>query len=143
MILMALLAGVLMPFQAAINSQLGRWLQHPLQASFLSFVIGAFCLLLVNLGLGFAPIKFMKWPVPPYLFLGGLLGAFFVTASILLVSKMGALTMTALFLTGQFLASAIMDHFAFMGMESRPLTPSRWLGILLLGLGTYLVRNAK
>ena len=72
---------------------------------------------------------------------GGLIGAFFVTVSIVAAPRLGAATMMALFVTGQMIAGLVMDHYAMMGYAHAPATPMRILGAVLLVAGVVLIRG--
>jgi bacterial/archaeal transporter family-2 protein len=41
--------------------------------------------------------------------------------------------------TGQLIASVIIDRLGILGLEETPLTPARLIGVALLLVGTYLV----
>jgi len=74
---------------------------------------------------------------PWWSWLGGLLGAVFVTSSILLVPRLGATLFIAAIVTGQLAFSLIIDEFSLLGVSQRPASPGRLLGvaIMMVGLG--------
>lgn len=141
-ILLALAAGLCLPTQAGINAQLGAWTRSPVSAALISFAVGTAGLL------AYATVT--RIPLPPlataaaqpwWLWCGGLLGAFFVAAAVVLVAKLGATTMLALILAGQLLASLVYDHFGLLGFPVHPISPGRLLGICLLAGGVWLIRS--
>lgn len=68
----ALLIGGLLAVQGSMNSQLGSYLKHPLQASFTNFLVGTICLLLINILIRTEIPKLdLLAQVPVYLFLEG------------------------------------------------------------------------
>ena len=73
-------------------------------------------------------------------FAGGLLGAYFVYAVILLAPRLGAAQMVALVVAGQTLAALALDHFGLLGYPLQPISLSRICGVLLLAAGVWLVR---
>lgn len=135
-------AGMLIPYQAAINGLLSSHLEHPLQASLFNFIGGALflslLLLLIQPALpAFDTLRRIPW----YLFAGGVLGVLFVTASLLAVPRIGGTAFLALMLTGQMMGALILDHFGLFEVPVQPVTVSRIAGVMLLGLGVYLVQR--
>jgi len=141
-IVLALAAGVCLPTQAGINTQLSTWARSPISAALISFLAG-------TIGLLFYAV-ITRVPLPPlataasqpwWLWSGGLLGAFFVAVTVILVPKLGATTMLAVVLAGQLLASLFYDHFGLVGFPVHPISCGRILGVLLLCAGIFLIRN--
>ena len=140
-VVFALAAGAMLPFQAGINAELSGWLGSPVRAALVSFLVGTLALLALTL------VAFRGWPgaakladAPWWVWLGGFLGAFYVAGSIVVAPKLGAVTLLAMVLAGQALASLVVDHFGWVGFDERPLTPGRLAGIALLAVGVALVR---
>jgi bacterial/archaeal transporter family-2 protein len=77
---------------------------------------------------------------PWWMWLGGLLGAFFVCASIVLPPRLEATTM-GLFLAGQVIASIALDHFGLLGVTVQPASIPRLLGALLIIVGVTIVQR--
>jgi transporter family-2 protein len=141
--ILALLAGVGLPTQAGINTQLALWTRSSISAALISFAVGTLALSIV--------IVTTATPLPPWssaatlpwwIWSGGLLGAFFVAASTFIAPQLGATTMLALILTGQIVASVLLDHFGLLGYPLHPLNLQRSLGLLLLIAGVVLIRNS-
>jgi transporter family-2 protein len=140
-LLMALLAGISVPTQAGINAQLGLWTRSPVLASTISFMVGTLTLVLYSLIAriplpGFATAGNHPW----WIWVGGALGAFFVTTTIILVPKLGATTMVALILAGQMFASLLLDHFGWLGYPLQPLSLGRIAGVVMVCGGVWLIR---
>ncbi len=138
-VLFALLAGAMLPIQFGINAQLATWVGGSLRAALVSFVVGAIGLLAATLLLA------RGWPdragdAPRGVWIGGLLGAFYVLGSIVTAPKLGAATLVALILAGQAVASLLVDHYGWVGFDEHPVTPLRIAGIVLLAGGVALVR---
>ena len=134
-------AGAMLPVQFGINAQLSRWVESPLRASLVSFAVGTLVLLVAALPL------LRAWPggdrlagAPWWIWIGGALGAFYVLGSIVAAPRLGAVTLVALILAGQTVASVLVDHFGWVGFDEHPVTPGRILGIALLTAGVLLVR---
>lgn len=140
-LLFALAAGTMLPFQAGINAQLSHWVGSPVRASFVSFAVGTVALLVLVLAL------YRGWPgsgrmgaAPWWVWVGGLLGAFYVLGSIVSAPKLGAVTLIALVLAGQAAASLLVDHFGWVGFPEHPISLGRIVGMALLAGGVALVR---
>jgi transporter family-2 protein len=141
-IAIAFLVGGLLPIQGAINARLGQVLDHPLQASLISFTVGAGflagCLWLTGVGLP-APGVFRE--VPWYLLCGGFMGAVFVTTVLVLVPHIGVANMLVAAMAGQIFLSMLVDHFGWLGVPVHSLGLSRLLGGICLLLGVVLIRH--
>lgn len=136
-ILMALAGGVV-ALQPALNSGLGRTIGG-LPAAAFSFVIGALVLLLLVVLCGqissYGSTGEVKW----YYLLGGLRGALWVVLSIPAVRAIGAGGVVAATITGQLSGAVVADRLGILGLDQIGITPSRIAGLVLLGVGTYLV----
>jgi transporter family-2 protein len=140
-LLMALVAGISVPTQAGINAQLGLWTRSPVLASTISFMVGTLTLILYSL-ITRIPLPSFATAVnhPWWIWIGGALGAFFVTTTIILVPKLGATTMVALILAGQMFASLLLDHFGWLGYPLQPISLGRIAGVVLVCGGVWLIR---
>jgi len=139
-LLLAIAAGGLTALQGAFNANLGKLLSHPLQATLISFGVGTLGTLaaIALTGAGF-PAPGRLAAIPPYLFLGGLFGALFITATILFIPKIGVASMLVAALLGQMLVSLVLDHFGLFGLPVHPATLQRFSGVALVLLGLYLL----
>ena len=141
-LLCAVLIGVVLPLQAGVNAQLRVGLGHPMLAATASFLVGTLALavaaaaarLPVPLGPQLVELPWWSWT-------GGLLGAVYVAAVIVLVPKLGAATLIAAVVAGQLLASLVLDHYGLVGYAHHPINLSRLLGALLLMAGVLLIQK--
>ncbi|MDP1846608.1 MAG: DMT family transporter [Solirubrobacteraceae bacterium] len=138
-VLLTAFTGGLVALQAPVNSVLGRAI-GTWQAAFVSFAIGTIALAciaaLATGGLGdVSGVRNVSWV---YL-TGGLLGAAYVTTILVTVRTLGAGGVVAATIAGQLAVSVVVDHFGLIGVTRQPITVVRVVGVLLLGLGTYLV----
>jgi bacterial/archaeal transporter family-2 protein len=140
-LLFGFLAGAMLPIQFGINAQLATWVDSPLRATLVSFAVGTAALFVVMVA------AYRDWPAPErigsapwWVWVGGLLGAFYVLGSVVAAPKLGAVTLVALILAGQAVASLLVDHFGWVGFEENPITPGRLLGIAFVAAGVALVR---
>lgn len=140
-LLLALAAGILMPIQAGINAKLANVVGGSTQAAFVSFLVGTVVLAVVLAALRQAiPVMPALESAPWWYWIGGAMGAFFVTATVILAPRIGAGAMIALSLAGQIGASMYLDHHALLGFPHIPFSFKRLIGSLLLLAGVYLIR---
>lgn len=137
LVLMAL-AGATVALQPALNSGLGRAVGG-LPAAMVSFAIGALGLAALVLLTGqFAQVSSIgevRW----YYLLGGFSGALWVALSIPAVRAIGAGGVVAATITGQLTGAVVADRLGMLGLAQIPVSPLRVAGVLLLGLGTFLI----
>lgn len=139
--LLAILAGTMMPTQGAINNKLATYVQSPLLAALISFAVGTLALLIYVMlsGIPLSQIASAK-SAPLISWVGGLLGAFFVTAVIVSVPRLGVALTFSLVILGQMVATLPIDHFGFLGMAVREINLPRIIGALLIIGGVILIR---
>jgi bacterial/archaeal transporter family-2 protein len=140
--LLALLAGMLIPLQAGINSRLREYLSSPYYATMISVGVSliaviAFCIL-SRLPL---PSQAAISAVPPWAWTGGLVGVVYVFLVLLLAHKLGATALIAGVVAGQMICSLILDQFGLIGFAQHPLNPGRIAGIVLLIAGVALIQK--
>ncbi len=141
-ILLALAAGMMMPVQAGINALLGAQLKSPILAAAVSFTVGTAFLVMLCIMLRIPAPALSVWgKLPLWMWTGGLLGAFFVTTTIILAPKLGAVTLLASLVTAQMTASIILDHYGLIGYPVLSVNMGRILGVIFLILGVVLVQR--
>jgi transporter family-2 protein len=139
---LAMLTGCLIPVQSIINGRLGTTLANPLLAALISFTTGTILLALVILAVpgGIPPWRSLM-NVPWILYVGGSMGAVFVTLTILLIPEIGPANVVAAAIVGQLGVALLLDHWGVLGIQQRPITWIRVLGALLLIVGTWLIQD--
>ncbi|MFO8000136.1 MAG: DMT family transporter [Marinilabilia sp.] len=141
-ILAALIIGGFLSVQGSINAHLSSYLKHPLQASLTNFLVGTVILIFLNIMLRTSmPTLQEIRGVPWYLFLGGAIGAMFVTSVVLLIPRIGVTTMLAASIAGQLIIASIIDHYGFFNVSVHPLSISRAVGIVMLIGGILLIQR--
>lgn len=141
-VIIALLVGGFLSIQGSINAQLSSFLRHPLQASLTNFVVGTIVLILLNVILRTTmPTVNELRMVPWHLFLGGVIGAMFVTSVVLLIPKIGVTTMLAASIAGQLIVATVIDHFGYFNVAIHPVSLSRIAGIIMLIIGIFLIQR--
>lgn len=142
LILLGLAIGVAMASQAGVNAQLRQYLHSPYQAAFFSFVVGALALgLLVMCQQATRPNLQELLNIPAWLWLGGFLGAFAVSTSIIIAPRLGAASFAIVVVCGQLIASLILDHFGWLGFDKHPINWQRIFGALLVISGLLLTQK--
>lgn len=135
-------AGAALTAQFAVNAQLRTVVGGPVLAAAISFFIGTVALVVVALAVDrHVPEVSAITSSPWWVWIGGLLGATFVLASIILTPRLGAATTVGLFLTGQILGSIVIDHFGLLRLPVHEATLSRILGAILVVVGVFLVQK--
>jgi transporter family-2 protein len=141
-LMLAFIAGALGPIQGAMNANLGKSLNSSLIAAFISFAVGLLTITMVCL------ITRVETPsletiksTPIQYFLGGMIGAIFVTTVLFLIPKIGIANVMATIITAQLIISVLIDHFGVFNLNHYTMNTSRALGVLLLILGTYLIQK--
>jgi len=140
--LLGVLAGAFIAIQAPINAQLARGLGVPVAAAAISFLSGAIVLGLITLLITRMQGLVIDWKAPaPWLFVaGGVLGAAYVTSTVLLTPRIGAAALMAFLVTGQLLAGMLVDKAGILGVAVREISMGRTVGAVLLLAGALMIR---
>jgi transporter family-2 protein len=139
-LLLAVVAGGALPFQAGINARLATFVGGPIRASAISFAVGTIALVVVALIATRGVISTGRLgSVPWWGWLGGAVGAGCVASTVAAAPRLGALNLFAAVIFGQLLCSVVLDHFGVLyrqhGLSAGPLA-----GVVLLAAGVALVR---
>ena len=141
-IAIAMIAGVSIVTQQALNNNLRFALDSTVWPGFISYFVGLMSMVVFAIVMR-EPIP--AWGVmarlPWWAWSGGFFGAVFIAIAIFLVPKLGAATFIALFVAGQLLASLAFDHFGWLGLTVRPIDGTKLLGAALLVGGVVLIRR--
>jgi len=142
LILLAVVAGAMAPLQAATNNRLAIVVDSPVLSALVSFVIGTLTLLIyiVASGTPLSNLGLMK-EAPPVAWIGGVLGAIFVTATVWLLPRLGVAMTFSLVIAGQMFITLVIDHFGLLGVPVKEISLARILGVLLIVAGTILIRK--
>jgi len=131
--------GVGIPIMAALNGRLGVQLGSPWAAAFLLFALGAVISGVVMAATGMPQ---NGWFVaPPLYYAGALLVAFYVLSITYSAPRIGVANAVFFVLVGQIVAAGLIDQFGLFGALKSPLTGTRWIGIALMLVGTFLARR--
>ncbi|MEE4217402.1 MAG: DMT family transporter [Xanthomonadales bacterium] len=142
-IALAVIGGMLLPIQFLINARLSDGFNSALWATTISFVVGtigllAFIALRGQLGAA-------NWQgalaLPWWAWVGGLMGAVYVSLTIVTVPVVGPTALVVLLILGQMVAGTALDHFGVLTTPD-PISLSKLLGLALVFAGTWLVVRA-
>ena len=137
-VLITAIVGGFIALQAPINAGLAKDTGR-FAAALVSFAVGTLLLAaivtLAGKAEGLGAVTDVRW----YYLLGGVLGAAYVTASLITVTTIGAGGVAAATIAGQLSASVVLDRIGFLGLEEVAITPARLLGVGLLAVGTFLI----
>ena len=143
LMLSTLFIGAILPVQAVLNTKLGKQTGGPLISSLLSFLVGLICLFIINLFANYSAFTNMKLlsVSPWYVWMGGLLGAIYVSCVIFVNQQQGVALTFALAVAGQIFVSLIIDHFGLFGSFVRPVSIPKIIGALLIIAGLVLIKK--
>jgi transporter family-2 protein len=140
-LVLAFVAGAMIPFQVGVNARLAHVVNGPIRAAFVSFLVGTIALLILT------AIVWRPLPsgarvagAPWWAWIGGLLGAFYVAMSIVTGPRLGAAALIAAVVAGQALASVLIDQFGWVGFREQHISAGRVVGMALVLSGVALVR---
>jgi bacterial/archaeal transporter family-2 protein len=137
--LLALLGGVAVAIQGQINGGLGKKVGI-LEASFISFAVGTLALLFIVLFFGDGDFLAIS-TVPKWQLIGGLLGAFYVIVTVLVIPKIGVAPAFVAIIAGQLIIGAVIDHFGLFGGNRIPIDAKKMAAIVLLFFSLYLFNH--
>ena len=141
-IIMALVLGALLPIQAIINARLSRVVSSSIVTAFISFAVGTIALffyLLLTRQFHLQAIPFRQSPW--WIWIGGLLGTFYVAGIVVLVPRLGVALSFSLVIAGQMMIAMLFDHFGWLGVAVREISFGKIAGAILLIVGVFLIRK--
>lgn len=140
--ILALSAGMMIPFQSAMNAQLGKALLNPYYAALTVFLVAAAGISIYIAAAGYplpSSTQFAKVPVWSYA--GGILGGAYVLLVVICAPKLGIGNVTVLVLLGQVISAIVIDHFGLLQTPVHTINWQRIIGVLLIIGGVYLVKK--
>ena len=140
LVLLAFAAGMAVPVQFAVNAEMRGAVGGPVLAAAISFVVGTLALLAVVLvAREGTPSLSDLAGAPWWAWAGGFLGAFYVTASIILTPRLGAMVTVGFIIAGQVVMSVILDRFGLLNLPVQLITLPKLGGAVLVIVGAVLV----
>jgi bacterial/archaeal transporter family-2 protein len=144
-IALALLAGAVLPIQGAVNGLLHADIGAPFAVGTVSFLVATLAMaaaLLVAMAAAGEPrprasgLRGTPW----WGWLGGLAGAFYVTAVFTAMPVIGASAAVGLTVAGQQIASIYVDRHGWFRLPVRPVSALRLAGVAMLLAGIALIK---
>jgi bacterial/archaeal transporter family-2 protein len=139
--LIMLAAGIGIPTLAALNAELGRIMGSPAAAASILFVVALIIAVVATILTGPQALA-RAAEAPRYLFLGGVLVAFYVLSITYIAPSFGVGNAVFFVLIGQLISAAAIDHFGLFGAQVSPLNLIRASGIALMGIGVWITQAA-
>jgi transporter family-2 protein len=143
-ILLALIAGAVLPIQGAINGLLRADIGAPFPVGAFSFAIATLSMLIVlaltRLADGpkpeFAGLMQMPW----WGWIGAACGATYVTTVFTAIPAIGAATTVGLTVAGQQIASLFVDRYGWFRLPKRAISALRFAGVGILLIGVAIIK---
>lgn len=144
--LLSFLSGLVLTLQLGINSQLKDKIHNPFIVCLISIVGSLFTLIIIILykyisGDKIIPSIMVFNTTEWWMYLGGLLGAFYIIATIASASRIGYTNMFSLVICAQILLSAFFDHYGIMSNTIISISPLKAIGVVLLIIATYIIQT--
>ncbi|MEW6117096.1 MAG: DMT family transporter [Nitrospirota bacterium] len=131
------IGGIAVAAQPSINARLAQKVGI-LESSFISFAVGTLTMLAAVHFAGRGNVKAVVdaswWELT-----GGLLGAFFVSMTIVAVPRIGTASTMAAIITAQLITGLLLDQVGVFGLRTFTIDAKRIIGTALLLLGAYLI----
>lgn len=137
LVLLMACGGLAVAIQPSINARLAQKIGS-YESSLISFVVGTLAMFVMVVIAGRGSLRNVV-DVSWWELTGGLLGAYFVTMTIIAVPRLGTLAVMSIIIAGQLTTAALLDQYGAFGLRQIPLTPVRGIGLLLLCVGASLV----
>lgn len=136
--------GVCFGLQVAINGQLTLVLDSAVHSAFISFLVGT--LVLIAVVVLTRPSLRLRVPEgathnPWWMWLGGVLGALYVTGVAFLSPLIGSAVTVVVVQVGLISGSLLVDQFGLLSAPKRAVRPLQVIGLLLM-IGGVFVMNA-
>ena len=137
----AFVTGAAIAVQALANSRLRFALGTPVWAAIAQFIVGLAALVVIAVVTrqpspdtgGLSRMPWWGW-------VGGAIGALFITVSIVLTPRLGTALTLATMTVGQLLAALVLDHYGWLGAPVIRLSLPRVIGAACLLAGIALMR---
>jgi transporter family-2 protein len=140
--LLVALSGAGLTLQMAWNARLRTGTGSPILATLISVLVSLVSLLLVwasgTTERGSIP-AFNS--LPKWAWLGGVLGVFYLVASLIAIPRLGAAAVFSLVIAGQMVTALVLDATGAFGVPQLSVSTSRLLGAALLLIGVILIQK--
>ena len=136
----AFVVGALITVQTGSNTRLKEAFGEALPAVIVSSLVGVVVLAAVTFATRTPWPSLSTMAAAPWSgWLGGVLGAVYAVAVVLLARELGAAPLTALVVSGQLVCSVVLDHFGLVGFTEHAAGIGRIAGCALMLAGFFLI----
>jgi len=137
-IFFSLVAGVAGSVQVAVSGAFGKRI-GVLEATAYGSVLATIIVVTLVVAAGRIGGVAGGFRQPPWLWLGGVMGAIVVTSITFAAPRIGTFATIGLLIAGQLAMGVLIDAAGLFGLERIPLSAARVTGLLLLAGGALLV----
>lgn len=133
--------GALLAVQPLLNARVAWAAGHAVYGALFSVLVSSLTMLAAALLLRL-PLPDVRGigGQPPWVWTGGIIGAFVVLIALTATPRLGAAPTVMLFIAGQLACSLLLDHYGLLGVPASPIDLKRVLGVLCLIAGVVLIR---
>ena len=138
--ILSLFAGLVLAVQNPYNVNLGKQLSSPILAGFMTYIIGTIEFLIALFVLRINVISVLSETFQkgfPW-FIGGVLGAIYITSIIILFPKLGPIKAVIYPTLGQVTSGILIDAMGWFNVQQSPLNMIKIIGLVLLIIGVIL-----
>ncbi len=141
--LLAFFAGCLLAIQAPTNAALAKH-TGSLEASLINFLVGLVLIFIITMIISKGRLNPVKGSgATPWMFFGGLYGAFSVLFNVVATPYLGVTLLMAGSMLGQLVGGMVVDSFGLLRMPKIRMNGWRYSGVALIALGVVLVTIAR
>lgn len=133
------IAGVGIPIMGALSGGLGARLQSPALAAVVLFVVGFIIAALYLFFIEGVPSSLPSASIPSQYYLGGVFIIFYTLSITYIGPKFGIGNAVCFVLLGQLISMTLIDHFGLLNSLQYSLTVQRFVGLLFMAAGVFLV----
>ena len=136
-VLAAVVCGIAVAIQAQFTGTMQRQV-GTLESTFITYFSGGLIIALVTLAFRGANLGAAR-SLPWYVWSAGVLGLVIIFTLSLSVGQIGLVPALVIITVSQFVVGAIINHFGLLGAAVNPIDLAKLVGLILLGIGTFLV----
>jgi bacterial/archaeal transporter family-2 protein len=136
-VILAVLAGMAVTIQSPLASILNQRIGQ-IESVFIVHIGGTIVSGIILLFLSGGNMRAWR-NTPWYTWLAGILGLVVIASVNIAIVRLGSVATVSIMVAAQLALGAILDHFGWLGLDVRPLTLPRVIGMIVMGLGAWLV----
>lgn len=143
-LLLVFVSGAMTSFQHGMNRKFSTLAGNSIHGGILNFVVGLAAVLLfwAVLARGMLPNREAFTPSPWWMWLGGVCGGVYVCVAVFALPRIGSAYYVSALVIGQLLAATFIDHYGLMGLDAKPLTIGKGIGLALMVGGLLCMKFA-